>query len=81
MPEGVYVTQVFENTAAANAGLVKGDIIVSFDGEDISTMEELTSLLECYEKGSTVEIKVMQGSPTGYQEKTITVTLGGRVDS
>lgn len=81
LPEGVYVTQVFENTAAANAGLVKGDIIVSFDGEDISTMEELTSLLECYEKGSTVEIKVMQGSPTGYQEKTITVTLGGRVDS
>lgn len=81
MPEGVYVTQVLENTAAANAGLVKGDIIVSFDGEDISTMEELTSLLECYEKGSTVEIKVMQGSPTGYQEKTLTVTLGGRLDS
>ena len=81
MPEGVYVTQVLENTAAANAGLVKGDIIVSFDSEDISTMEELTSLLECYEKGSTVEIKVMQGSPTGYQEKTVTVTLGGRVDS
>lgn len=81
MPAGVYVTQVFENTAAANAGLVKGDIIVSFDGEDISTMEELTNLLECYEKGSTVEIKVMQGSPTGYQEKTLMVTLGGRVDS
>lgn len=81
LPEGVYVTQVFEKTAAANAGLVKGDIIVSFDGESVSTMEELSSLLECYEKGSTVEIKVMQGSPSGYQEKTLTVTLGGRVDS
>lgn len=81
LPAGVYVTQVFEGTGAANAGLVKGDIIVEFDGEKISTMDELSALLECYEKGSTVEIKIMQGSPSGYQEKTITVTLGGRVDS
>lgn len=81
LPEGVYVTQVFENTGADKAGIVKGDIIVSFDGETISTMEELSSLLECYEQGTTVEIKVMQGSPAGYQEKTMTVTLGGRVES
>lgn len=81
LPEGVYVTQVFAGTGAANAGLVKGDIIVEFDGEKVRTMEELTSLLECYEKGSTVEIKIMQGSPSGYQEKSVTVTLGGRVDS
>ncbi|MBD5464428.1 MAG: PDZ domain-containing protein [Lachnospiraceae bacterium] len=81
LPEGVYVTQVFAGTGAANAGLVKGDIIVEFDGEKVRTMEELTFLLECYEKGSTVEIKIMQGSPSGYQEKFITVTLGGRVDS
>lgn len=81
LPAGVYVTQVFEGTGAANAGLVKGDIIVGFDGEKVSTMDELSALLECYEKGSTVEIKIMQGSPSGYQEKTITVTLGGRVDS
>lgn len=81
LPAGVYVTQVFGGTGAANAGLVKGDIIVEFDGEKVSTMDELSALLECYEKGSTVEIKIMQGSPSGYQEKTITVTLGGRVDS
>ena len=81
LPAGVYVTQVFEGTGAANAGLVKGDIIVEFDGEKVRTMDELSALLECYEKGRTVEIKIMQGSPSGYQEKTITVTLGGRVDS
>ena len=81
LPEGVYVTQVFSDTGAFNAGLVKGDIIVEFDGEKVRTMEELTALLECYEKGSTVEIKIMQGSPSGYQEKTVTVTLGGRVNS
>ena len=81
LPEGICVTQVFSGTGASKAGLVKGDIIVEFDGEKVRTMEELSALLECYEKGSAVEIKIMQGSPSGYQEKTVTVTLGGRVDS
>lgn len=78
LPEGVYVAQVFENTAAANAGIVKGDIIVSFDGESVSSMEELSELLACYTKGSTVQIEIMQGSPQGYQSNTLTITLGGK---
>ena len=81
LPEGIYIAQVHEHTAAANAGLKKGDILVEFDGEKVETLEELTSLLEYYKKGTTVELVIMQGSPDGYQEKTITVTLGGRTDS
>lgn len=81
LPEGIYIAQVYENTAAANAGLKKGDILVEFDGEKVETLEELTSLLEYYKKGTTVDVVIMQGSPDGYQEKTITVTLGGRTDS
>ncbi|MBR1691927.1 MAG: trypsin-like peptidase domain-containing protein [Lachnospiraceae bacterium] len=81
LPEGIYIAQVYENTAAAKAGLTKGDILVEFDGEKVETLEELTSLLEYYKKGTTVDIVIMQGSPSGYQEKTITVTLGGRTDS
>ena len=81
LPEGIYIAQVYENTAAANAGLKKGDILVKFDGEKVETLEELTSLLEYYKKGTTVDVVIMQGSPEGYQEKTITVTLGGRTDS
>lgn len=78
LPEGVYVAQVFENTAAANAGIVKGNIIVSFDGESVSSMEELSELLACYTKGSTVQVEIMQGSPQGYQSKTLTITLEGK---
>lgn len=81
LPEGIYIAQVHEHTAAANAGLKKGDILVEFDGERVETLEELTSLLEYYQKGTTVKVVIMQGSPDGYQEKTITVTLGGRTDS
>ena len=39
-------------------------------------MEELQSMMEYYPAGSQVDITIQQGSPNGYQEKQITVTLG-----
>lgn len=56
--------------------MVKGDIIVEFDGEKITTFEDLSELLGYYESGTTIQIKVMQGSPDGYKEKEIEVVLG-----
>lgn len=81
MPKGVYVGQVYEGTAADNAGLVKGDIITKFDGSSVSSMEELQSMMEYYAAGSEVEITIQQGSPDGYQEKAVTVILGSRAEA
>lgn len=84
LPMGVYLAQVFEDTPAEEYGLKKGDIIVSYDGEAIETMEELSVLLDCSEAGSSVELGVMAANYnpiTGedeYVEKTITVVLGER---
>lgn len=77
MPQGVYVSSVTEGTGAAQAGLVKGDIITALNGEEIKSMEELKNELSYYAVGTTVELTIMQGSPTGYQAKTVQVTLGG----
>ena len=77
MPQGVYVSSVTEGTGAAQAGLVKGDIITGLNGEEIKSMEELKNELSYYAAGTTVELTIMQGSPTGYQAKTVQVTLGG----
>ena len=77
MPQGVYVSSVTEGTGAAQAGLVKGDIITALNGEEIKSMEELKNELSYYAAGTTVELTIMQGSPTGYQAKTVQVTLGG----
>lgn len=77
MPQGVYVSSVTEGTGAAQAGLVKGDIITRLNGEEIKSMEELKNELSYYTAGTTVELTIMQGSPTGYQAKTVQVTLGG----
>lgn len=80
MPEGVYVAQVYQGTAAAAAGLQKGDIIVAFDGEDISSMDELQKYLEYYAKGDTVELEIMTIGNGGYYNKTISLTLGDKVE-
>ncbi len=39
MPEGVFVTNVLEDTAAEKAGILKGDIITYIDGEKITGMD------------------------------------------
>ncbi|MBO5208815.1 MAG: trypsin-like peptidase domain-containing protein [Lachnospiraceae bacterium] len=80
MPEGVYVAQVYEGTAAAAAGLQKGDIIISFDGEDVSSMDELQKLLEYYAKGDTVDMKIMTIGNGGYHSKIISITLGNKAE-
>lgn len=78
MPEGVYISQVYENTAAAAAGLRKGDIIVEFDGDSISSMDALQRMLEFYAKGDTVEVTVMSPGTSGYESRTVQMTLGNR---
>lgn len=76
MPRGVYITSVEEGSAAARAGLKKGDIITRFDGSGISTIAELKEQLSYYKKGEQVELTVSQTSEGEYQEQAVTVTLG-----
>jgi serine protease Do len=79
MPEGVYIAQVYEGTAAEAAGLQKGDIITAFDGDTITSMDALQKELEYYAKGDTVEVTVMTSGIGGYVEKTVSLTLGNKV--
>jgi len=80
MPEGVYIAQVLEGSAAEHAHLQKGDIIVGFDGQTITTMTQLQSLLEYYAAGTTADVTIMRQSESGYVEMDVTVTLGARTD-
>lgn len=77
MPEGVFVTQVYEG-GAKSAGMLKGDIIVGFEGSKIRTMEDLQGNLEYYEMGETVEIIVQRGNAGGYEEITLQIMLGAQ---
>lgn len=80
MPKGVYVSQVYEGTGAEAAGIVKGNIITEFDGNKIYSSEDLLRVMEYYAVGDTVDITVMYGSPTGWESKVVTVTLGEKFE-
>lgn len=75
IPEGVYVSEVAEGSAAEKAGIKKGYIITKFDGTSVSTTAELKSLLEYYAKGETVEVTVELSNNGEYVEQTLSVTL------
>lgn len=77
IPVGVYISRVYEGTAAQKAGLKKGDIIISCDGETVETMEGLSTLLDSMEAGTSVQIGVMASVDGGYQERILEVTLDG----
>lgn len=81
IPEGVFITQVYDNTAASAAGLRKGDIITELNGEEITTMDELQKELEFHAKGETVEITIMTASNNGYVSKQVQLTLGNKVQN
>lgn len=76
IPIGVYVYNVYENSPAEAAGLVKGNIITKFDGQTVKTREQLVSLLTYYSAGETVDLVAMVQSDNGYVEKTFQITLG-----
>lgn len=78
MPQGVYIREVFEDTAASVAGLAPGDIITEIDGSSIQSYEDLQEEMQFHASGSAVEITIQRPSINGYQEMTVSVTLGNR---
>ena len=81
MPQGVYIAQVYEGTAAVAAGLIKGDIISGFEGSSVGSMEDLQGYLEYYEVGETVSLTIQRTSGGDYREQEVSVTLGTQAEA
>ncbi|MBQ7447756.1 MAG: trypsin-like peptidase domain-containing protein [Eubacterium sp.] len=75
LPVGIYISQVVNGSCAQAAGLQKGDIITSFNGQEISSLTELKNLLQYYKAGTQVEVTYARNTNGTYKEKTVTVTL------
>ena len=76
IPEGLYITLVQENTAAAQAGIKKGDVLTEFDGRKIRSMESLSEVIQYYAAGTEVELTLQVNENGEWQEKKVMVTLG-----
>ena len=71
LTKGIYVDSVVSGSGAEDAGIMAGDVIVSFDGKDVSTMDELNAIKNTKNIGDKIKIKLYRKS----ELKTFTITL------
>ncbi|HKY65853.1 MAG TPA: trypsin-like peptidase domain-containing protein, partial [Acidimicrobiales bacterium] len=70
--EGAFVVEVTPDSGADAAGLQQGDVILSVDGEDITSNEQLGEIVRGHEPGDTIEIVVEREG----EEQTLTAEIG-----
>ncbi len=73
--EGAEITEVFDDTPAAEAGLEVGDIITAVDGDTVDEEHTLSDRLYAYEEGDTVTLSVLREG----EEIEIEVELGPKM--
>jgi len=78
MPQGVFVYDVEEGSAAQAAGIMKQDIIVKFDDRKITSYNSLKSVLQYYKAGDTATVTVMRQENGEYVSHELEITLGQR---
>jgi serine protease Do len=71
---GLKVTRVGEGTPAEKAGLQEGDVILKFNGGEVSGREQLRDKLKEMAIGDEVVLEITRDG----KEKTLTFTLGER---
>jgi S1-C subfamily serine protease len=71
---GIVIASVEPDGPAAEAGVVRGDILLEIDGEALENSGNLVSYLDELEPGDEVELKVLHGDNL----RTLTATLGER---
>lgn len=69
--KGVYVNSVSENSAAAEAGLQKGDVVTMLDGKEVTKMAELQEVLSKHRPGDQIGVKYVRNKKTN----SVNVTL------
>lgn len=74
--EGAQVMEVLAESPAAMAGLMAGDLIIAFDGNEISDMNDVAEAIAGFSPGDEVELTVdREGVST-----ELSVTLGAHPD-
>ena len=71
---GAQVGAVTSGGPAASAGLQPGDVITSLGGKPVDDSTALSTLVDEYKPGDSVELKLSRGG----QQKTLSVKLGER---
>lgn len=65
IPRGVYVDSVEEDSPAMTAGVQNADIVHTLNGEEITSMDEYSAVLQNQVVGSRVKLEVYRKNPYG----------------
>lgn len=74
---GALIDEVFEGSAADEAGIQVGDVIVSIDGVPIQGIDDLAAQVRTHQAGDTIDVTLLRDG----QELVLQVTLGERDDA
>ena len=69
--EGIYVDKVVDDGAAAEAGIQKGDVLTSVDGQKVKDFGELQGIIAQKRPGDKVKVTYLRKK----KEHTVTLTL------
>lgn len=78
VPYGAYVREVDFDSPAMRAGVKRGDVIISMEGNEISTFNNYSNNLMLLEVGKSIELKIMRLVRNEYREMTFKIVLGER---
>lgn len=78
MPQGAFIYSLEEDSPAQKAGIHVKDIIVKFDGGQISSREDLLNDIQYYKAGDTVPVTVKRLVNGSYESVELEITLGNK---
>ncbi len=64
LPEGLYISAVAENSDAAAQGIREGDILLSIDGQSVSTTEEVAAIRDTKGVGDSLRFTIWRQGET-----------------